>query len=166
MIGRREDDPTALPEAPMSDAIDTVRTTPEPEGRPGAIARGQPSQVGRYRVEMLLGQGGFGQVYLARDEQLRRLVAVKVPYPWLIERPENAEAYLAEARTIAGLDHPNIVPVYDTGSTAAGEHGAELVGVQVLGRQRADIRLDHLRHFLFQAHAREECIDGGFGFGL
>jgi serine/threonine protein kinase len=40
-----------------------------------------------------------------------------VPHPHLVSRPEDAEAYLAEARTVAGLDHPHIVPVYDVGST-------------------------------------------------
>jgi serine/threonine protein kinase/formylglycine-generating enzyme required for sulfatase activity len=82
-----------------------------------APALPNPAYVGRYRVERLLGEGGFGRVYLARDEQLRRLVAVKVPHPRLVSRPGDAEPYLAEARTVAGLDHPNIVPVYDVGST-------------------------------------------------
>jgi len=76
-----------------------------------------PERIGRYRVEKVLGQGGFGLVYLAHDEQLHRLVAIKVPHTRLVARAANAEAYLAEARTVAGLDHPNIVPVYDVGST-------------------------------------------------
>ena len=44
-------------------------------------------------------------------------MAVKVPHARLISRPEDAEAYLTEARTVANLDHPHIVPVYDVGST-------------------------------------------------
>jgi len=76
-----------------------------------------PLQIGRYRVEKILGEGGFGLVYLAHDEQLQRPVAVKVPHRRLVARPEDAEAYLTEARNVAGLDHPNIVPVYDVGST-------------------------------------------------
>jgi len=47
---------------------------------------------------------------------LQRLVAIKVPHRELVSRPEYAEAYLTEARTVAGLDHPNIVTVYDAGS--------------------------------------------------
>lgn len=77
-----------------------------------------PRRIGRYRIEKLLGEGGFGLVYLAHDEQLQRLVAVKVPHPNLLSRSEEAEAYLTEARTVASLDHPNIVPVFDVGSTA------------------------------------------------
>ncbi len=76
-----------------------------------------PQHVGRYRIEKVLGQGGFGLVYLAHDGQLQRLVAIKVPHRKLVDRPETAEAYLSEARTVANLDHPNIVPVHDVGST-------------------------------------------------
>jgi eukaryotic-like serine/threonine-protein kinase len=76
-----------------------------------------PQRIGRYRIEKVLGKGGFGIVYLAHDEQLSRLVAVKVPHYQLIAKPDDAEAYLAEARTVANLDHPGIVPVHDVGST-------------------------------------------------
>jgi len=76
-----------------------------------------PPQIGRYRIDKVLGKGSFGVVYLAHDLQLNRQVAVKVPHPVLIANSEDAEAYLAEARTVASLDHPGIVPVYDIGST-------------------------------------------------
>ncbi len=76
-----------------------------------------PSHIGRYRVERILGQGGFGLVYLAHDGQLQRLVAIKVPHARLIAQPGQVEVYLTEARTVANLDHPNIVPVHDVGST-------------------------------------------------
>src|SRR5215471_636650 len=76
-----------------------------------------PQYVGRYRVERILGKGGFGLVYLAHDEQLQRLVAIKVPHHERVSTPGDAEAYLAEARAVANLDHPNIVPVHDVGST-------------------------------------------------
>ena len=76
-----------------------------------------PERIGRYRVERLLGKGGFGLVYLAHDDQLQRLVAIKVPHATLIATTMDAEAHLVEARTVANLDHPNIVPVHDVGST-------------------------------------------------
>src|SRR5262245_47168313 len=84
-----------------------------PEARPVVL----PSHVGRYRVERLLGEGGFGRVFLARDEQLQRWVAVKVPHRRLVATSQDADAYLTEARTAAGLDHPHIVPVFDVGGT-------------------------------------------------
>lgn len=76
-----------------------------------------PDRIGRYRIERVLGKGGFGLVYLAQDDQLGRPVAIKVPHRRLVGRSEDAEAYLNEARTVANLDHPHIVPVFDVGST-------------------------------------------------
>ena len=77
-------------------------------------------QIGRYRVISVLGEGGFGRVYLAHDDQLDRSVAIKVPRRDRISRPEDADAYLAEARVLASLDHPHIVPVHDVGTTDDG----------------------------------------------
>src|SRR5262245_61769406 len=76
-----------------------------------------PQRIGRYRIEGVLGQGGFGHVYLAHDERLSRPVAIKVPHARLVAESDDAEAYLTEARTVANLDHTNIVPVYDGAST-------------------------------------------------
>jgi serine/threonine protein kinase len=75
-----------------------------------------PQRIGRYRIENVLGKGGFGLVYLAHDGQLDRLVAIKVPHSKLISEPEDTEAYLTEARTVHNLDHPGIVSVHDVGS--------------------------------------------------
>src|SRR5207245_5409085 len=68
----------------------------------------------------LLGEGGFGRVFQALDDELGRSVAIKVPHRHLISRPADVEAYLAEARVLASLDHPNIVPVHDVGRTDDG----------------------------------------------
>jgi serine/threonine protein kinase/formylglycine-generating enzyme required for sulfatase activity len=76
-----------------------------------------PPRIGRYRVAAVLGKGGFGIVYKAHDDQLDRWVAIKVPRRERIQGPEDLAAYLAEARMLAGLDHPAIVPVYDVGQT-------------------------------------------------
>src|SRR5262249_15546693 len=81
---------------------------------PGSVPL--PAHVGRYRVERVLGQGGFGVVYLAYDDELRRFVAVKVPHAHLVSTPAEASPYLAEARTAARLDHPRIAPVFDVGT--------------------------------------------------
>src|ERR1700734_4012757 len=100
----------------MSDLNQTV-DEPGQEQSPPASAESAPSQIGRYRIERVLGKGGFGLVYLAHDEQLIRQVAIKVPHARLVAETANAEAYLTEARTVANLDHPNIVPVFDVGGT-------------------------------------------------
>ena len=104
----------------MKDPYETV--APSPDGRKSTVDyvpsdEQQPQQIGRYRVQKILGKGGFGLVYLAYDEQLKRAVAIKVPHARLIAQASDAEAYLTEARTVANLDHSNIVPVFDVGST-------------------------------------------------
>lgn len=76
--------------------------------------------IGRYRICRLLGEGAFGRVYQARDDELARSVAIKVPHAYRIGNPEEVNAYLAEARMVASLDHPNIVPVFDAGRTPDG----------------------------------------------
>ena len=81
---------------------------------------GLPATIGRYRVIRLLGRGGFGTVYLAQDDALRRPVAIKVPNPERVAGPEDVAVYLAEAQVLAQLDHPHIVPVYDVGRTDDG----------------------------------------------
>lgn len=102
----------------MNDPIQTVdepgrEEVPVTDSGPA----GPPQRIGRYRVQKVLGKGGFGSVYLAYDDQLDRLVAIKVPHHHLVSTPEDAQVYLIEARTVANLDHPNIVPVHDVGST-------------------------------------------------
>ena len=73
-----------------------------------------PDCIGRFKVKRLLGQGTFGRVFLARDDELDRDVAIKVPHDNFISRPEYVELYRKEAKTVASLDgHPHIVLVYD-----------------------------------------------------
>jgi formylglycine-generating enzyme required for sulfatase activity len=79
-----------------------------------------PEQLGRYRITIVLGSGGFGVVYKGHDEELRRDVAIKVPHRHRITSPQDADAYLTEARILASLDHPGIVPVFDVGHMADG----------------------------------------------
>jgi Tol biopolymer transport system component len=76
-----------------------------------------PVRLGRYRITETLGRGGFGIVYRGYDDDLRRDVAIKVPHRHRVSRSEDVDAFLAEARVLASLDHPNIVPVHDFGRT-------------------------------------------------
>jgi serine/threonine protein kinase/formylglycine-generating enzyme required for sulfatase activity len=86
----------------------------------GGPAAADPATIGRFTVLRKLGQGGFGRIYVARDDELDRQVAIKVPSPERVAAAVDVAAYLAEARILARLDHPNIVPVYDLGRTEDG----------------------------------------------
>lgn len=68
-----------------------------------------------YELQRLLGKGGMGSVYLARETALDRLVAVKVLPPEVTGDPETRERFRREARTAAKLTHPHIVPLYSFG---------------------------------------------------
>ena len=91
----------------------------EPQPSHGNHDHQLPQSFGRYRVVSLLGQGGFGAVYEAVDDQLRRNVAIKVTFGSMID-PSLRQSFLTEARIVAGLDHPGIVPVLDVGETEEG----------------------------------------------
>jgi serine/threonine protein kinase len=68
-----------------------------------------------YELLELLGAGGFGRVYQVRDLHLEREVALKVLHPALTRDPEVVERFQREAQLAAGLNHPNIVNIYDIG---------------------------------------------------
>ena len=71
---------------------------------------------GRYRVVSRLGSGGMADVFLAEDEQLGRKVALKLLHRRFSEDPGFVERFRREAQAAAGLQHPNIVSVYDRGA--------------------------------------------------
>jgi predicted Ser/Thr protein kinase len=68
----------------------------------------------------LLGQGGMGAVYKARQKQLDRLIALKILPPEVGQEPAFAERFTREARSLARLNHPQIISVYDFGQTKEG----------------------------------------------
>src|SRR4051812_10828418 len=73
---------------------------------------------GRYTIERLVGEGGMAKVYLARDVRHKRLVALKVLRPDL-GAVVGVERFLAEIQVTANLQHPNLLPLFDSG--AAGD---------------------------------------------
>jgi serine/threonine protein kinase len=79
-----------------------------------------PERVGRFLVLGRLGKGGFADVYLARDAQSERRVAVKVPRSDKFATDEQIGKFLEEARKAGQLEHPNIVPAYDFDRLPAG----------------------------------------------
>jgi serine/threonine protein kinase/formylglycine-generating enzyme required for sulfatase activity len=108
-----------MPEASPAPSPPTRDDGLTPESA-SAVTDQLPERLGRYRVTAKLGSGGFGVVYKAYDEDLEREVAIKVPHRHRITSPEHIDAYLSEARILARLDHPGIVPVHDFGRTEDG----------------------------------------------
>ncbi|MGI5246377.1 protein kinase domain-containing protein [Dactylosporangium sp. CA-139066] len=71
---------------------------------------------GRYRLDERIAGGGMGDVWRGTDEVLGRTVAIKVLLPALLEEPGFAERFRGEARTMATINHPGVVDIYDYGS--------------------------------------------------
>jgi len=74
-----------------------------------------PSTIGRYQIVRRLGAGGMGTVYLARDPELDRQVAIKLVKDDLTDDPELRARFSREARAAARLSHPNIITIFDIG---------------------------------------------------
>ena len=73
------------------------------------------ARLGSYTVVGLLGTGGMGEIYRARDERLARDVAVKILAPGLAGDTKEHERFEREARTLASLAHPNVLNIFDVG---------------------------------------------------
>jgi serine/threonine protein kinase len=84
---------------------------PAPPARPADL----PATIDRYEVRSELGRGGFGVVYCVWDPKMERLAALKMLHADALESPDAVRRFLDEARVLAGLVHPNIVPIYDKG---------------------------------------------------
>jgi len=99
-----------LPEAKPVDAHKRTVSLSPYSMRPGAVVDG------RYKVEELLGAGGMGEVYKARDTSLNRWVCLKTLRPELLRDRTSAERFKREAQSMARVAHPGVVPVLDVGS--------------------------------------------------
>ena len=73
------------------------------------------AQVAGYRIAGLLGQGGMGFVYEAEHAVLGRKAALKTLLPELVDDADFRTRFIAESQTVAALDHPSIIPIYDAG---------------------------------------------------
>jgi len=94
-------------------------------------------QLGHYQLLSLLGAGGMGQVYLARDTVLDRQVAIKVLPEHLAQDAEALARFKREAKAVAALSHPNILAIYDFGT----EQGVTFAVTELLAGETLRSRL-------------------------
>jgi eukaryotic-like serine/threonine-protein kinase len=92
-----------------------IQSQPGRSGRAAGIPLSAGDRIGRFEILGLLGRGGMGDVFRARDPQLLREVAIKVLPTAFSADPERQRRFEREARAAAGLNHPNIVAVHDVG---------------------------------------------------
>jgi hypothetical protein len=92
-------------------------------GAPMALASG--TRLGPYEIQSLLGAGGMGEVYRARDTRLQRDVAIKILPHSLAHDRDRLRRFEQEARAVAALNHPNLLTVFDVGASPLAQDGAE-----------------------------------------
>ena len=92
------------------------------------------TRLGHYEVQSLLGTGGMGEVYRARDSRLHRDVAVKVLPGDFAADADRLRRFEQEARATGQLNHPNIVAIYDLG-TSDGNGGTPFIVTELLEGQ-------------------------------
>src|ERR1700730_18993118 len=92
------------------------------------------TRFGPYQIEALLGKGGMGEVYSARDTRLQRTVAIKILPSHLSSNPDLRSRFEQEAKSISALQHPNICVVHDIGS----QDGVDFMVMEYVAGQTLD----------------------------
>jgi serine/threonine-protein kinase len=121
--------------------LDWLTGAPDPSVRVPAsgesVPEAMPARIGRYPIERMLGQGGMGIVYAARDERLQRSVAIKTIAA--VGDQSGRQRLWREARTAALVNHPNVCQIYDVGEDA----GRVFIAMELL---EGESLADRLRH--------------------
>jgi hypothetical protein len=122
--------------------------------------------ISHYRVRHKLGEGGMGQVYLAKDTRLERDTAIKVLSPQFTDDPERLAQFRREAKTVAALNHPNIVTIY---SVEESDQGPLLAMELIQGRTLHDVIPRHgmdLREFFDIAQPMVDALSAAHRGGV
>ena len=101
------------------------------------------TRLGPYEIQTLIGSGGMGEVYRARDERLHRDVAVKVLPEAFAEDSDRLRRFEHEARSTGQLNHPNIVAIYDVGTEGTGNGGLPYIVTELLEGQNLREVVEH-----------------------
>src|ERR1700687_3716784 len=92
------------------------------------MALSSGTKLGPYEIQALIGAGGMGEVYRAKDARLDRIVAIKVLPASFSADHDRMQRFAQEARAAAALNHPNILSIFDIGD----EHGSPYVVSELL----------------------------------
>src|SRR5437764_3291371 len=116
------------------------------------IGNGQPDSligatIGHYRILKRIGAGGMGEVYLASDINVARTAALKVLPAHLTDNTERLRRFEQEARAVAGLNHPNIMTIYEVG----GDDSTRYIASELIEGETLHERLAHGRMELHDA---------------
>ena len=103
----------------------------------------QGTRLGSFEILALLGAGGMGEVYRARDTRLDRAVAIKVLSTHLSGHTDAHERFEREARSISRLNHPHICTLYDVGSASVGDEDLQFLVMELLEGQTLAARLSN-----------------------
>ena len=133
-------------------------------GESGVIQLPAGTRLGHYQIEAMLGRGGMGVVYRAKDTQLGREVAIKVLPDALAQDPDRLARFNREAKVLASLNHPNIGHIYGVESLALvmelveGETLASLIKPGPLPIETALNYARQIAEALEAAHEKESSI--------
>jgi hypothetical protein len=128
--------PQALLDVARRAAEGRRKSAPDAGATVDWLPAGQGRRLGKFELQQELGIGSFGSVYRARDTELDRTVAIKVPRAGSLASHQDVDRFLREARSAAQLKHPGIVSLYETGLTEDGT--CYLVEEYILGATLAD----------------------------
>src|SRR5262245_1849033 len=106
-------------------------------------------RLGSYEITALLGKGGMGEVYRARDTRLDRAVALKILPAELAADPERMRRFVQEAKAASALSHPNVAHIYEIGEA----NGTNFIAMEYVEGQTLDARVKG------RALEAEEIID-------
>ena len=133
---------TVVPDKPTDKPVATTdgtkkKSASKDQAKP---ARKKTVQLGDFKLLKKLGQGGMGEVYLAKQVSLDRQVALKILSKEMAKKPGFVERFVREARAMARIDHPNAVKVY----AADSDKGLNYVGIEYIDGQSMQDWVDQI----------------------